>query len=169
MLNPLPPTHVCFLYPFVKLHAWGHTTHVLHVISTYTEVTQLAQTFASFLASSKNMWTVLSFFDIFVLKSIQQRGRDSTGWRGTFPDWQARKSALCLLPVNRQEGILSLCPRQDIGSPLVILDAPWHLLSQTSLMSLSTVHEAPNYSLLSPGNTSLSSVLCHSDTASRVT
>lgn len=108
VLSPLPPSHVCFRYPFGKLRAWGHTTHVLHAIRIYTEMTQLAQTFASFLASSINMWTVLCSFDVFNLKSVKQRGRDSAGRRGPFPNWQARESALCLLLVNRQEGILSL-------------------------------------------------------------
>lgn len=41
--------------------------------------------------------------------------------------------------------------------------------SDFPLTSLSAFHEAPNYSLLFPGNTSLSPILCYSDTASWVT
>lgn len=72
---PLPPSHLCSLHPFGKLHLWGCTTQVLCAISIYTEMTHLAQTLASFLAVSGNMWTLLCSFDMFILKSIKQRGR----------------------------------------------------------------------------------------------
>lgn len=72
---PLPPSHLSSLHPFGKFHPWGRTTQVLCAISICTETTQLAQTLASFLASSGNVRTLLCSFDMFILKPIKQRGR----------------------------------------------------------------------------------------------
>lgn len=81
-------------------------------------------------------------------------------------------SGKCFVSItsNRQEGILSSV--SPAGHWLTSGHSTRNMTfakSGFSLMSLSTLHEAPNYSLLSPRNTSLSSILCYSDTASQVT
>lgn len=91
---PTPSIPFCSLHPFGKLHPWGCTTEVLCAISIYTEMTQLAHTLATFLTSSRNMWILLCSFDMSVLKSIKQRGRDNACMGGIFPNWCIRESAL---------------------------------------------------------------------------
>lgn len=106
-------------------------------MSVWTKMAQLAQTLSSFPACLQAWIPLYSCYSCLFYNGWN-KGEEGSVCRGgnlSLTGRWGKVLSICGCKRGRRESC-PLCHQQEVGSPLVILYALWHLLSQTSLLCL---------------------------------